>query len=284
VIPATVAALLLWGPAPSDPPAERGASGVRWERSFDEGLKKAKAAHKPLMVDFWAEWCGWCRRLDRTTYVDSTVVRLSEEFVAVKVDTEGGRREAEIALRYDVTSLPTIAFLSPSGRMVLRLTGYQGPGQFPSTLEQARDKAAQIMGWEAALEHDPRDVAALAGLGVHLFDQELYSESREMLSKAVEADEGRPAIERKKSRLLLAVIHKSYDQDYRKAEGLLKDALAIRPEGDLDPKLEYLLAKTYLASGRPREARKLLQTIMSDHAESPMAQKARELIASIDQR
>ena len=37
---------------------------------FDEALKKARSQNKPLMVDFWAEWCGWCHRLDKTTYVD----------------------------------------------------------------------------------------------------------------------------------------------------------------------------------------------------------------------
>ena len=41
------------------------------------------------MVDFWAEWCGWCHHLDTTTYVDPTVVKLAHDFVAVKVDTEG---------------------------------------------------------------------------------------------------------------------------------------------------------------------------------------------------
>src|SRR5258708_1754090 len=95
--------------------------GHRWEKSFEEALKKAKATRRPLRVDFWAEGCGWCSRLDKTTYVDPVVAQKAEEFVAVKVNTEGSRKEMEVALRYDVQSLPTVLFLSPEGRPVHRL-------------------------------------------------------------------------------------------------------------------------------------------------------------------
>jgi thioredoxin-like negative regulator of GroEL len=272
---AAAALLVLAGASP--------APAIRWERRFDEALRKAKAAHKPLMVDFWAEWCGWCHRLDRTTYTDARVIRMADDFIAVKLNTEGSAQEAAIAERYEVSSLPTITFLSPSGRQILRVQGFQGPGQFPGTMETAREMGAKVMTWEDSLEKSPTAADALMGLGVHLFEQEDYPGSRELLRKAVKSDTDLPALERKRARMLLAIIM-NYDRKHAEAESLLKEALGLHPTSEYDPKLLYLLGKTYVSWGKPKDARDTFQRVMDDYPQSYVAQKAREALASLDHR
>ena len=267
--------LLAGGPGSAKP------AGIRWEKNFDVALKKAKAAHKPVVVDFWADWCGWCHRLDKTTYADPVVVKLAESFVAVKVNTEGGPRETAIALRYDVTSLPTIAFISPSGRPLMRLNGFQGPSQFPQTLATAKELGDRVMGWEATLASSPDDAVALAALGVHLFEQDAYSDSSELLARAARGDNNRPLDERKQTRLLLGAMLKS-DEKYREAESILKEALALPASRAHDPKILYVLGKLYLAWGRKEQGRTILQQVVTLHGESAIAAKARETLVALD--
>jgi thioredoxin-like negative regulator of GroEL len=250
-------------------------------KSFDHALKKARETGRPLMVDFWAPWCGWCNRLDKTTYADPEVVRLADGFIPVKVNTEGEPHEAAVALRYDVSSVPTIAFISPAGNVIHRVRGFEGPGRFPRSLELARSVGTRVVGWEAALDRDASDAEALLGLGAHLFDQEDYAGSRALLQRAVKHDAGRSAHARKQARLLLAALLKSYDQSYGDAAALLKDALAIQPGGEEDPKLLYLLGKTYLAWGKRSEARAAFEQIVKSHGESPVAEKARETLLAL---
>jgi thioredoxin-like negative regulator of GroEL len=271
--PAVALALLLGGGP--------GKVSLQWEKSFDEALKKAKAAGKPVMIDFWAEWCGWCHRLDQTTYVDPRVVKLGEDFFAVKVDTEGGGKQTAIAQRYDVQTLPTILFVSPQGRVVLRVNGFQGPGQFPATMEKARHTAAKVLSWEAAIEKDGKDAHALMKLGTHLFEQEFYEESRELLSRAARHDEKGPVSDRKKTRMLIGIIQ-TYDKKYSDAEDALKDALALKPPDELEPRLLFVLGRTYVNWGKHDKARAVMQEIVAGYPASPVAAKARETLAALD--
>ena len=116
---------------------------------------------------------------------------------------------------------------------------------------------------------------------MHLFEQEFYDESRGLLHKAIKVDCDRPVDERKRSRLLLAIIQ-NWDRKYPEAETLLKDGLEQRPPDEYDSKLLYVLGRTYLASERPDEARAAMQKLLSKYPESAMADKARETLKTLE--
>lgn len=275
--------LLLAGAAREAPPPPPPPPTIRWERNFDDALKKARKAGKPVIVDFWADWCAWCHRLDKNTYADPWVARKAQEFVAVKVNTEGSRKDVDVAVRYHVTSLPTVVFLSPEGRQLFRMNGYQGPGQFPRTLEGALQAARTVMSWEEALARDPDDPRALLALGSHLFDQEYFDESRDLLQKAVARDLDAGLDERRRARMLLAIIE-HVTRNFGEAERLVKEALSLQPGPEDQPKLLFVLGRTYLSSGRQAEGVATFEVIVREYPQSPAAAKARESLVNLRQR
>lgn len=265
-------------PPPSPPPV-----AIKWERNFDEALKKARRAGKPIVIDFWAEWCGWCERLDRTTYADPSVARRAQDFVAVKVNTEGSRRELDVALKYMVTSLPTIVFLSPEGRQLGRVNGFQGPGQFPRTLEAVLQIARRVASWEEALARDRDDAQALLALGGHMFEQEYFDDARELLQRAVARDAASRLEERRRARTLLAIIE-HVSRNFDQAERLVKEALSLEPDPEDEPKLLFVLGRTYVSSGRQAEGVATFEVIVREYPKSPVAAKARETLVNLGHR
>jgi len=267
--------LLLAGPTP--------AKGIQWEKRFDEAMERAREQDKPVLVGFWTEWSGLSRRLDRTTWVEPLVAAKAENFIAVKVDAEGSRRELEVVETYNVRNLPTILFLSPRGRQLMRIDGFQGPGRFPHTMDEALEAARRVDSWEGPLEQDPNDAGALFSLGVHLWNQRCYGESHDLLARAAAHDARRPPHERRQTRLLLAILQNAQRQ-YAAAESMIKEALSLDPKAPDQPDLLFILGRTYVSWGRQEKGIQTMQVIVREHPQSPIAQKARETLFILERK
>jgi len=107
---------------------EKNVGQVNWLFDYDAGVAKAGAENKIVLIDFYADWCSWCKVLDQETYGNREVASyLNEKFVCIKVDADSN---ASLSKNYNVTGLPTIVFLSSSGKEVGRILGYVSSNLF----------------------------------------------------------------------------------------------------------------------------------------------------------
>ena len=113
------------------------AGGIQWVNSLSDGLRASAESSKPVMVDFYAEWCGWCKKLDKETYSDKKIVALSEKFINVKVDTDKNPQDAR---KYGVNGLPTIVFLDKDGNVIQTVVGYREAGDFEGVMSEVLKK------------------------------------------------------------------------------------------------------------------------------------------------
>lgn len=104
---------------------------IKWQRDLSSAKAVAKKTGKPIMMDFCAEWCQPCKKMDEEAFRDSRVVHLSEKFVCVRIDVD---KHADIAEHYKIEGLPTLIFLDSRARYISRTTGYRAPDDFLKVL------------------------------------------------------------------------------------------------------------------------------------------------------
>ncbi len=94
-----------------------------WIWNEEAGFAQAAAEGKPVMMDFWAEWCVACNELDHFTYSQSEVLALAEEFVPIKMDlTKNSDANKSILGKYEVFGMPTVIFFDSSGKELERFS------------------------------------------------------------------------------------------------------------------------------------------------------------------
>jgi len=138
------------------------AGSIKWKTSYESALSEAKASHKLVMVDFYTDWCGWCKKLDADTYPAPVVEKEAENFVPVKVNAEKEGKAA--ADKYKVTGYPTILFVQPDGTLAWKIVGYMPPDDFAKQMHLASTVSSAVPKLEAALKSNPSDATSAAKL------------------------------------------------------------------------------------------------------------------------
>jgi thiol:disulfide interchange protein len=110
-----------------------------WEDDLAQAISRAEREKKLVMIDFYTDWCGWCRKMDQTTFADSTVQNALKRVVPIKLNAEKAGRES--ASRFNVDGYPTILFLDAKGGEVGRIPGYMPPGPFLQELDDILKRA-----------------------------------------------------------------------------------------------------------------------------------------------
>lgn len=125
------------------------AAEIKWY-GFNEGYELAKKKKKLMLIDVYTDWCGWCKRMDRDTYMFSEIVDLvNKDFVAIKFNPElnatynyegkilNGKEMVNFIGDSKITGYPATVFAHPKSNHRKLIIGYRNPDQMKGELSNA---------------------------------------------------------------------------------------------------------------------------------------------------
>lgn len=141
---------LLWGVKPWLIPAASSGTATNTQahhtdfiqvKGYEElqaQLAIAKAAGKPVMLDFYADWCIACKDFESKTFSDPVIKATLDNMVLIQTDvTNNDALDIDIQDKMTILGLPTIILFDKDGNPLNsnRVVGFQGPEQFKKTLD-----------------------------------------------------------------------------------------------------------------------------------------------------
>lgn len=104
-----------------------------------EAYERARAARKPFVIEFSADWCLPCKEMEDRTFTDPGVIRAAEGLLFFLVDmTTSDRLEEQLLERFKVVGAPTTVFYGADGKEHMRRIGFIGPRDFADILAELR--------------------------------------------------------------------------------------------------------------------------------------------------
>lgn len=224
-----------------------------FEQVVVEGSKE-----RPVVVDFWADWCAPCRML--APVLERAVLERGGRVLLAKVDVD---RNPTLAARYGVRGIPAVKAFR-DGRIVAEFTGAQPPAQVAAFLDSLLPSEAEELAAVAARERDEAK-----------------------LERALELDPRNPVARRELARLRIdqgrleeaAALLREIGGDF------VADGLAARVEllQTADQQLVKRLrsALALLAEGRTREGLEALEALLRDSADPATRDRLRRVIVGV---
>lgn len=143
------------------------AQEVNWV-SFEEAIKLNTANPKPILIDVYTDWCGWCKKMDETTYKNKVITEyINENFYAVKMDGEGkdditfkghtfkfhpqgkkGFHELPATLMDGKLSYPSTIFLNKKQQLLQNVPGYLSAKRMEQILAYFTNDTYKTADWD----------------------------------------------------------------------------------------------------------------------------------------
>lgn len=253
-----------------------------WMRDAGQAFKAAQASGKPLLVDLYADWCVWCKTLDREVFSTDAFRTYTRQFVLLRVNVEDQSEGTMLQARYQAQELPTLLVLTPRDSLIGRVVGYAPVDAFIGKIEDVLQEEKDFEKHYQEVTHG-HDVLALQHLAIQLHDRADGRRAQAIYERLLRQPDVPPAQQLWINYLIADCLRLEGDFDAARERMV---AVRRQAEAKHDDELLGRLEQLGLLIGRDRrgcDSVQALRTFLDEYPSSTLRGQANHLIQSRQQ-
>ncbi|EMO14766.1 PF03190 family protein [Leptospira santarosai str. CBC523] len=223
---------------------------IQWEKSVKTAFEKAKTEGKPIFIDVYADWCGYCKTLKNEIYPKKEVQLELSKFVALSLD---GDTFPNLKRKYGIKGYPSILFLDKNGSLIDKITGMPDSKMILKLLKNAYSRKNLEKEYLEKLAKDPNGVKTNFQTGVYYFEAKEYAKAVRFFQKAIDTDDTRNTDKKHDALFNLGISYLEVG-NFKSAIATFNSYISRYPNGDLSSVL-FFRANAYEELNQKEEAK-----------------------------
>jgi len=257
------------------------ASANPWIKNLADAQKKAKEKNQLIFVDLFADWCGWCHKMEQEVFPSMAFQNATDDMVLLRLNTEDGADGTKVAREFNAGSLPTFLVLTSDNQLAGMIRGYQPSNEFVKMLKDERTRYGDFVK-RVSSESAVSDPAKKLGLAKELRERHALPQSETRLAKLI-SDAKVPADVRDEAYYELALTQ-LLQKKYADSMNTLKKFASVQTKGEQFERSRLLMGDVYLSQGNYQGAADALKTFKKTFPSSKFIQNVDYVLPQIEQQ
>lgn len=253
-------------------------AGTKWHTTVAAAQKESKQKNQLIFVDMFADWCGWCHRMEKEVFPSETFQKATANLVLLRLDTEDGKEGTQMAQQLGVHQLPTFLLITSDLSIAGIISGYAPPDHFVAQMKNQEQKFAEF---QKELAGEPKaPIAKRMEIARGLVSRRAYVQAEQRLTKLRGEKLSGSIRDDVTYNLALSQLGQ---KKYAIAIKTIDTALNQKPAPSNMEQLRFLKAQVYLDQGNLSGGLAELKKFKVSYPRSQLVQTVDRLVPQLEQ-